>query len=530
MKSLREIAKKSILSLDQLKKIEGIILKHGHYAQSTIRGAIEWFCSDLGMDEYYFKTTPLKTIAHHIEAVKSAVIISSLKKEKDLTIDLATEHDDEAIYLVDDNHLRALEIERRIEKKYPNSRLQTYRTSGKTLGAKYLRFYQVNMTQFCTETLCPEETDLQKIACRLFLRTATKDSQQRYQDILIRAQGWETPLIDVSQKQETRETRIMVAINRESNSRFFSNVSDVINSHNLVSNRKFVEQFANGKTIYTFYLDEIHDEKLVRDLIEDISLVYVIPESALSELFRKGHLSAQETVFGLSAWSFTHQFLSEYNEEYIRLREHLQNSPELLGILRNLKTMLAKTAYDEAKVWDALVQNQDYLKKAYRLFDRKFNPFIKQHDIKDRMAKLKQEITRNIGVEIDRNIFLMICQFVEVTLRTNFYKSNKTSIAFMYDPKFLNPVDYPEIPFGIFHIISAEARGFHIRFRDIARGGIRIVRSRNLQSYYNNSDFIFDENYNLALTQQNKRHPRGRFQRHHSSPVGIPGPDRSGVQ
>jgi len=384
------------------------------------------------------------------------------------------------------------------------SRLQTYRTSGKTLGAKYLRFYQVNKTQFCSETICPKETDLQKIACRLFLRTATKETQQRYQDILSRAQGWETPLIDVSGKQETRETRIMVAINRESNSRFFSNVSDVINSHNLVSNRKFVEQFANGKTVYTFYLDEIHDEKLVRDLIEDISLVYVIPESALSELFRKGNLSAQETVFGLSAWSFTHQFLSEYNEEYVQLRDHLRNSPELLGILRNLKTMLAKTAYDEAKIWDALVQNQDYLKKAYKLFDRKFNPFVKQHNIKDRLAKLKQEITRNIGIEIDRNIFLMICQFIEAILRTNFYKSNKTSIAFMYDPKFLNPVDYPEIPFGIFHIISAEGRGFHIRFRDIARGGIRIVRSRNLQSYYNNSDFVFDENYNLALTQQKK--------------------------
>lgn len=504
MKSLREIAKKSVLSLDQLKKIEEIILKHGHYAQSTIRDALEWFCTDLGMDEYYFNTTPLKTIAHHIEAVKSAVIISSLKKEKDLTIDLATEHEDEAIYLVDDYHYRALEIEHRIEKKYPNSRLQTYRTSGKTLGTKYLRFYQVNKTQFCSETIFPEETDLQKIACRLFLKTATKETRQRYQDILNKVKGWEAPLIDVSQKEETREMRIMVAINRESNSRFFSNVSDVINSHNLVSNRKFVEQFANGKTVYTFYLDEIHDEKLVRDLIEDISLVYVIPESALSELFREGKLSAQETVFGLSAWSFTHQFLSEYNEEYIQLRDHLRNSPELLGILRNLKTMLAKTAYDEAKVWDALVQNREYLKKAYRLFDRKFNPFVKHYDIKDRMSKLKQEITRDIGVEIDRNIFLMICQFIEVILRTNFYKSNKTSIAFMYDPKFLNPVDYPENPFGIFHVISAECRGFHIRFRDIARGGIRIVRSRNLQTYYNNSDFIFDENYNLALTQQKK--------------------------
>jgi glutamate dehydrogenase len=74
----------------------------------------------------------------------------------------------------------------------------------------------------------------------------------------------------------------------------------------------------------------------------------------------------------------------------------------------------------------------------------------------------------------------------------------------MYDPRFLNKVDYPETPFGIFHVVGAEFRGFHIRFRDIARGGIRIVRSPNLQTYLNNSDLIFDENYNLAWTQQRK--------------------------
>jgi glutamate dehydrogenase len=74
----------------------------------------------------------------------------------------------------------------------------------------------------------------------------------------------------------------------------------------------------------------------------------------------------------------------------------------------------------------------------------------------------------------------------------------------MYHPSFLNKVDYPVTPFGIFHVVGAEFRGFHIRFRDIARGGIRIVRSPTVQTYLANSDFIFDENYSLALTQQSK--------------------------
>ncbi len=504
MKSLRDIAKKTVLSQAQLKKIEDIILGHGHYAKSTVRAEIEWFATGLGMDIYYFQTTPLKTIASHIEAIKSAAIMASLQKKTALQIDLATEQKDEAIYLVDDQHSRALEVEHRIEEKYANSRLQTYRTTGKARGAKHLRLYQVNRAQFCAEKVYPEETDLKKIACRLFLKTTTQETYKRYQDIIERSQGWETPLIDVSHKKESKELRIMVAVNRESPSRFFSNVSDVFNSHGLFSKRKYVEQFANGKTVYTFYLNDIRDKRLIQDLIADISLVYVLPDSPLSELFREGKLSAQEMVFGVSAWSFAHQFLSEYNEEYLKVRDSLKDSPELLGIIRQLKTRLSKMAYDEAKIWEALLSNYVYLKEAFRLFEIKCNPHVKNFDFQSQMEKLKNDISRFINVELDRNIFQMILCFIDVILKTNFYKSDKTSIAFMYDPKFLNPVDYPEAPYGIFHVIGTELRGFHIRFRDIARGGIRIVSSNTLQGYMNNSDFIFDENYNLALTQQRK--------------------------
>ena len=504
MKSLRDIAKKTVLSQAQLKKIEDIILGHGHYAKSTVRAEIEWFATGLGMDIYYFQTTPLKTIASHIEAIKSAAIMASLQKKTALQIDLATEQKDEAIYLVDDQHSRALEVEHRIEEKYANSRLQTYRTTGKARGAKHLRLYQVNRAQFCAEKVYPEEIDLKKIACRHFLKTTTQETYKRYQDIIERSQGWETPLIDVSHKKESKELRIMVAVNRESPSRFFSNVSDVFNSHGLFSKRKYVEQFANGKTVYTFYLNDIRDKRLIQDLIADISLVYVLPDSPLSELFREGKLSAQEMVFGVSAWSFAHQFLSEYNEEYLKVRDSLKDSPELLGIIRQLKTRLSKMAYDEAKIWEALLSNYVYLKEAFRLFEIKCNPHVKNFDFQSQMEKLKNDISRFINVELDRNIFQMILCFIDVILKTNFYKSDKTSIAFMYDPKFLNPVDYPEAPYGIFHVIGTELRGFHIRFRDIARGGIRIVRSNTLQGYMNNSDFIFDENYNLALTQQRK--------------------------
>ena len=63
----------------------------------------------------------------------------------------------------------------------------------------------------------------------------------------------------------------------------------------------------------------------------------------------------------------------------------------------------------------------------------------------------------------------------------------------------------------MFFIIGGEFRGFHIRFRDVARGGIRIVRSRNREAYSINQRQLFDENYGLASTQnlKNKDIPEG---------------------
>lgn len=504
MKSLKEIAKKTFLTESQLKKIEDVILADNFFPPETVRQEIETFCTDLGLSEQYFESTPLITIARHIEALRAAEILARLRGEKEVRIDFATELADEALYLVEDNHYRAIEIEERIEKKYPGFRIQSYRSARQLRGAEYLRWYVVCKPEFVSQEVSPEETDLKKIGDKEFLASIPKETLARYQGLMNKAKDPERPYIEVNHVTKDKTLRISVVCKSDSIPRFFINVSDVINSHQLVSRRKYVEHFANGKTILTFYLDDITDEKKLQDLVSDISLIYVIPESPLSALFREGKLTAQETLFGVSAWSFTHQFLSSFNEEYLKLSQALKENPELLGLLREMKIRLAKDTFTEDRVWDALINNYLLVKKLFTLFDRKFNPAVKDHKIDDQMQALRREISREVLVEADRLVLLSVITFINSILRTNFYKKEKVSIAYMYRPDFLNKVDYPVTPFGIFHVIGRELRGFHIRFRDIARGGIRIVRSINYQTYLNNSDFIFDENYNLALTQQRK--------------------------
>lgn len=96
-------------------------------------------------------------------------------------------------------------------------------------------------------------------------------------------------------------------------------------------------------------------------------------------------------------------------------------------------------------------------------------------------------------------------------LKTNFYQPTKVALSFRLDPSFLPTFEYSQSLFGMFLVIGGEFRGFHLRFRDVARGGIRIIRSRNREAYSINLRSLFDENYALAATQQRKNKVRAAF-------------------
>uniref|UniRef100_A0A8H7N4U9 Glutamate/phenylalanine/leucine/valine/L-tryptophan dehydrogenase C-terminal domain-containing protein n=1 Tax=Bionectria ochroleuca TaxID=29856 RepID=A0A8H7N4U9_BIOOC len=94
--------------------------------------------------------------------------------------------------------------------------------------------------------------------------------------------------------------------------------------------------------------------------------------------------------------------------------------------------------------------------------------------------------------------------FNSAILKTNYFTPTKVALSFRLDPAFLPAVEYPKALYGMFLVIGAEFRGFHLRFRDVSRGGIRIVKSRSKEAYAINARNLFDENYGLANTQQRK--------------------------
>ncbi|MHC4246443.1 MAG: NAD-glutamate dehydrogenase domain-containing protein, partial [Planctomycetota bacterium] len=83
--------------------------------------------------------------------------------------------------------------------------------------------------------------------------------------------------------------------------------------------------------------------------------------------------------------------------------------------------------------------------------------------------------------------------------------------AVRLDPEFLRNDDRPALPYGVFFVHGRGFDGFHVRFQDIARGGLRVVMPRSEAQHGREAERLYDEVYGLAFAQQlkNKDIPEG---------------------
>lgn len=132
---------------------------------------------------------------------------------------------------------------------------------------------------------------------------------------------------------------------------------------------------------------------------------------------------------------------------------------------------------------------------------------------------LRKQLTEDIhkldtGNEIldtrRKNVLRQAVNFVYYTLKTNFYRSNFTSLGFRIDPAFMDELPFnraekfPELPFGIFFFRGMHFFAFHIRFKDLARGGLRTIFPQEPERIIHERNQVLTECYNLAYTQHFK--------------------------
>ncbi|RKO87189.1 Glutamate/Leucine/Phenylalanine/Valine dehydrogenase-domain-containing protein, partial [Blyttiomyces helicus] len=523
---------------EQLTKVCAYVEEKGFVPKELVLNEVSWFYGNLGIDDMYFQLENVETIASHIMALYGAKIFAYIKNEASLDINLERETDEGAVYINTSqpgvSTPNGPQHERRIDSRYLDVsvkscayRLESYRSSGtvSTTLSTQLRCYFIRKCQFVKAEPTPEEEkDIRLVSDVTFLEKATENTLDIYSSVMKQALHRTGPVIELFDIPNSRDKRLVIGYKYRSTQSLLSAMSDLYHFYELYSTRKYVEQFSNGVTILCLYLNQLPTSKAapiehsIFQIMKEASLIYCLPTTPLQSFFQSGKLSVQEAIYGYVGWIFAQHFLNRLGNEYPALSSILDvNNSVHIEVLTKIKKRLRSDTFTREYILDIIKLYPDLIKLCYINFamihyinprQDVLQPSLSYQRIQTAPILSDDELLEKIKKTVSNNHEFMIFEsyitFNKHVQKTNFYQPTKVALSFRLDPGFLPAIEYPNKLFGMFLVVGSEFRGFHLRFQDIARGGIRIVRSRNKEVYSINLRSLMDENYGLAATQQRK--------------------------
>ncbi|OMH86312.1 NAD-specific glutamate dehydrogenase [Zancudomyces culisetae] len=526
-------------------EVISILEKQGYIPDQLIKSEVEWFYESLGINDMYFETEDPSSVAEHILGIYAAQMRSFSIKSGKVELNFERKREDSAVFIhtsepgvsrVDGPH-----YEERIDDEYLDIstpkcayNVESHRSKGHISESfrSSIRAYFIRKCEFeVPEPTDEESRDIKLVSDKKFLRKTSEKEQMIYQRIVNKVLEQAGPVIEVVQGDNSNSCTLLVGYRQGSTKRFFSSMSDLYHFNRLYSSEKHIDQFSNGVSVMNIKLSPVGDKRTenlyrsIEQVARESSLLYCIPSTPLKNMFKKGQLSVQEVVYAHVCWIFAQHFLNRLGSEYSTLVSILdKTAKQHVEILNKIKKRLRQETFTRDLILDVILRNADLVKKLYRSFadvhyvrarSTGLEPSMSMVRMHESLAlsteDLEQEIrshTKNSSEELIMKSFL---EFNKNVLKTNFYQPAKVALAFRMSPNFLPEIEYPVKPYGILFMVGAEFRGFHVRFQDISRGGIRVIRSRNEESYNTNQRSLFDENYALASTQhrKNKDIPEG---------------------
>ncbi|GAA5864051.1 hypothetical protein JCM3774_006364 [Rhodotorula dairenensis] len=533
-----------------------IVASNGFLPEVLVQSEVEWFYSQLGIDDGYFSLTNPQEVADHVESLYGAKVQAHASHQDYLEIKLEKESETSAVYIYTSPPGVSLktgpQYEQRIDNQYldvstPQQawRLESYRAApavpdsanGDANGfvqlesvTAQLRSYFVSACDFPESSLSPEElvkpgVDIRQVADRTFLEKATDNTLEMYQELMDEALRRMGPVVAAYDVEGSRERRIVISFQQGGTRSFFSALSDLYHSYGFYSTRKYVENFRNGVTIISLYLHPLQgppSEANILQIIKEASLIYVLPSNPL---FLGTQLSAQEATYAYSAWIYAQHFLNRLGPTYSALKDLLNEDDSVqAGVLSDIRARLRQETFTRGSILEALQQYPDVIRLAYisfaykhyyNVFGNSLVPTLSYARLQSAEVlssdQLRAHIKKNVLNKHDAKILESLVTFNDAILKTNFFTSTKTALSFRLNPDFLPESEYPVRAYGLFLVVGDGFRGFHLRMKDVARGGLRMVMSRNRENYSINVRNLFDEVYGLASTQalKNKDIPEG---------------------
>lgn len=297
--------------------------------------------------------------------------------------------------------------------------------------------------------------------------------------------------------ENSLNARLTLGMKNVQPSEVLEQIFHLFNRYEFNVNRAFVVKFDQGYpepiTVMHFTIQHDHEEKIDSESVGLMRLNKALRTLGWVDVDEYGDLTKQPYGFSINAANL------------------------MRGIATWCHVMLGKENpyyYSQYKIRTTFFKYADFTRELITLFRTKFDPLKDKERRSGGYDKVKaqlQSMTREVIDEIERNILNESINFMDNVLKTNYFMPTKTGLAFRIAPEALNPKYYPNKPFGIFFIVGKNYRFFQLRWKDIARGGLRVVMPRNASDHDYALAGIFDEVYGLSYAQQlkNKDIPEG---------------------
>lgn len=557
------------INLDkQMDEVTELIKGTKVFTEDMVTREVDWFYGPLGIHDFYFSGHSSEVIAQHIQSLIAAKLMTKASGRA-MDVKLQQESENGAFFAARSNVIgdtystttRAAHtetgltevesLERKIEKQYMSGfsewigdgvksgyqhlekaeitkgrtyRLQCYRSSGMldpSVVPYHVRMYFLQKPDYADPNAGESESDINKVADKTFLARAGDRLKEVYQECILKAMDQMTPAFHTEVWQEPeghKMARLAIAYKAGSTHSYFSAIADVYRQHGFFTQRKYSEFFSNGIVIYGFYLQMLDDpergtgtfEERLDAVVADASMQFVLPRTSLTPMLTGYLLNPREVAYAYSAWKFTFHFMHRLPDAYTVVSKSLRDrDPSAFARLEQLRSTMKLNTFTESQILDHILASAPIVKILYNEFEALHSPTYKGAPV-DAAATLST-LRKSIVAEQALTIFTLFHKFNRFITKTNFFHDDKAALAFRLNCGFLSKTEFPEEPFAIIYVIGSEFRGFHVRFLDIARGGIRMIRSSHAQVYLNNASSLFDECFGLASTQhrKNKDIPEG---------------------
>ena len=281
----------------------------------------------------------------------------------------------------------------------------------------------------------------------------------------------------------------------------------------------------NGEFIITIYGGNVSRRRMFEHISSYFGTLSIDIRNAALESFRQD----QGTAVSLLTWRLRPSapldsiafssiqrdlsripYVDDITLEVFAGKDYSLIEAELLVTLCNFSHLLlckrSPFLYNRQRILDAARRAPDLTRAILSYFIAKFSP--EKLNTKGISLKISEQIENTIELEEERCIFSCLLNIVDNTLKTNFYLNSRYALGLRLNPRI---APQPEAPFGLFFVHGRGFDGIHVRFRDIARGGVRIVVPRDEEHYLKESERLLEEAYGLAFAQQlkNKDIPEG---------------------